>query len=60
LLASPSLSADAIHTASRCEASPVSAVTSPPVPRFTLPSSWKVTGPRFETRTSGPRDSATF
>jgi hypothetical protein len=30
------------------------------VPRFTLPSSWNVTGPRFETRTSGPRESGMF
>src|SRR5204862_6579326 len=45
--------AEAIQPAARCEASPVSAVTSPPPPRLTLPSSWKVTGPRFETRPSG-------
>src|ERR1700750_244739 len=51
--------AEAIHTASRCEASPVSAVTSPPPPRRTLPSSWNVTGPRFDTRTSGARSSLT-
>src|SRR5436190_6511859 len=57
LRASPSVSAEAIQTASRCDARPVRAVTSPPVPRLTLPSSWKVTGPRLETRTSGPRES---
>src|SRR6185437_9444556 len=57
LWASPSVSAEAIHTASRCDARPVSAVTSPPVPRLTLPSSSKVTGPRLETRTRGPRES---
>src|SRR4051812_20244009 len=53
--ASASVIALAIHTASRCEARPVSAVTSPPPPRLTEPSSWKVTGPRLETRTSGAR-----
>jgi hypothetical protein len=50
---SPSVSALAIHTASRWEARPVSAVTRPPVPRLTSPSSWNVTGPRLETSTSG-------
>ena len=44
---------EAIQTASRCEANPVSAVTRPPVPRLTDPSSSNVTGPRLETRTSG-------
>src|SRR3954451_21090780 len=53
--ASASVIALAIHTASRCEARPVSAVTRPPPPRLTEPSSWKVTGPRLETRTSGAR-----
>src|SRR3954465_15566280 len=42
----------AIQIASRWDARPVRAVTRPPVPRLTEPSSWKVTGPRFETRTS--------
>ena len=55
---SPSVIAEAIHTASRWEARPVSAVTSPPPPRDTLPSSWKVTGPRFDTRTSVLRSGA--
>jgi hypothetical protein len=36
---SPSVIADAIQIASRCDASPVSAVTSPPVPRLIEPSS---------------------
>src|SRR6188472_4682291 len=49
--------AEAIQIASRCEARPVSAVTRPPVPRFTEPSSWKVTGPRLETNTSWDWDS---
>jgi hypothetical protein len=47
----------AIHVASRCDARPVKAVTRPPVPRFIDPSSWKVTGPRLETRTSGAEES---
>ena len=50
---SRSVIAEAIQIASRCEARPVSAVTRPPVPRLTEPSSWNVTGPRLETRTSG-------
>ena len=47
--------AEAIQIASRWEASPVSAVTSPPEPRWTSPSAWKVTGPRLITSTSGVR-----
>src|SRR5690242_10613103 len=45
--------AEATQVTGRCEASPISAVTSPPVPRLISPPSWKVTGPRFETRTRG-------
>ena len=48
---------EAIQTASRWEARPVSAVTRPPVPRLTDPSSSNVTGPRLETRTSGAGES---
>src|SRR3954471_6188375 len=51
--ASASVIALAIQVASRCEARPVSAVTRPPPPRLTEPSSWWVTGPRFETSTRG-------
>jgi hypothetical protein len=36
---SPEVIVEAIHVASRWEARPVSAVTSPPVPRETEPSS---------------------
>ena len=50
-----SLIAEAIQIASRCEASPVSAVTSPPEPRWTSPRAWNVTGPRLLTSTSGVR-----
>ncbi len=50
-----SLIAEAIHTASRCDARPVSAVTRPPEPRCTSPPGWKVTGPRLHTSTSGAR-----
>ena len=58
LRASPSVIADAIQTASRCDARPVSAVTSPPVPRVNEPSTSNVTGPRLETSTSGACPSA--
>src|SRR3954471_12025534 len=51
--ASCSVIVDAIQVASRCDARPVRAVTRPPPPRFIDPSSWKVTGPRLETRTRG-------
>ena len=53
--ASCSFIAEAIQTASRCEARPVSAVTSPPEPRCTSPPGPKVTGPRLLTSTSGER-----
>ena len=53
--ASCSFIAEAIQIASRCEASPVSAVTRPPEPRCTSPSASKVTGPRLLTSTSGVR-----
>src|SRR3954453_13825884 len=45
--------AEAIQVASRWEARPVRAVTSPPPPRLIEPSSWWVTGPRLETSTRG-------
>ena len=45
--------AEAIQIASRWEANPVNAVTRPPVPRLTEPSSWYVTGPRLDTNTNG-------
>src|SRR5437588_5100784 len=48
---SSSVMAEAIHVTSRCEASPISAVTNPPVPRRISPSGPKVTGPRLETST---------
>src|SRR5690349_13225919 len=48
-----SVIAEAIQIASRWDARPVRAGTRPPPPRLTSPSSWNVTGPRLETRTSG-------
>ena len=51
--ASYSLIAEAIQIASRCEASPVSAVTTPPEPRWVSPCASNVTGPRLLTSTSG-------
>src|SRR5256885_2962115 len=53
--ASCSFIAEAIQITSRCEASPVSAVTRPPEPRWTSPPAWNVTGPRLLTSTSGVR-----
>src|ERR1700722_14538608 len=47
--------AEAIHTASRWEAKPDSAVTKPPVPRWASPLGPNVTGPRLLTSTSGGR-----
>src|SRR5579875_2129414 len=50
---SSSVIAEATQVTERWEARPISAVTRPPVPRLTSPPSWKVTGPRLETRTRG-------
>ena len=55
---SASVMAEAIQIASRWEASPISAVTRPPVPRLTEPSSWYGTGPRLETRRGALRTSS--
>ena len=53
--ASPSVIAEAIHTASRCEARPVSAVTSPPLPRLTDAVVLEGDRPAVGDRTSGSR-----
>src|SRR5579875_781154 len=55
-LTSSSLIAEATQVTGRWDARPMSAVTSPPVPRLTSPPSWKVTGPRLETSTRGVSD----
>ena len=51
---SPSVIAEAIQIASRCEARPVSAVTRPPLPRRRCRRPRRSPGPRLETRTRGP------
>src|SRR5437763_3331738 len=51
--ASSLVMADAIQVTSRWVARPISAVTSPPVPRRISPSGPNVTGPRLDTSTSG-------
>src|SRR2546421_10000114 len=53
---SSSVIAEAIQMASRWDASPVSAVTSPPPPRV-MPCGVCSTGPRLETSTNGASDS---
>src|SRR5207237_503843 len=50
---SSSVIADATHVTSRWLASPMRAVTSPPVPRRTSSPGPNVTGPRLETRMRG-------
>src|SRR6202012_5885282 len=50
---SSSVIADATQVTDRREARPMRAVTRAPVPRLTSPPSWKVTGPRLETRKRG-------